>query len=130
MLSVVAPFGIAEMIRSTSLSVPPVGRAVVFSILLAVYLYCLVRMAAALYCRVDYLVATMIRRMGGAPPGLQHWLGDAMAVVAKRAALMGIVLVAGTVGYAFLAFGLRPPSGSAWGQIQAFWSSVIAWLWR
>ncbi|MCF4127615.1 hypothetical protein [Methylobacterium sp. SyP6R] len=130
MLSVVAPFGIADLIRGVSRSAPLIAQAVVFSILLAVYLYVIVRVGAALYCRLDYVVATAIRRRGGAPPGLQHWLGDAMAVVPSRVALMGFVLVAGTVGFAVLAYGLKPPSGSAWGQIQTFWSFVITKLWQ
>jgi hypothetical protein len=81
MLDYVAPFGLAELIRSLVSLLPHEAFPLSFGLVLAGYLAMAARIFRAVAGRADFMLATLLRRHGRPPLEIQHML----APVAIRA---------------------------------------------
>lgn len=81
MLEAIAPFGLADAIRAIVRALPYATWPLSFGLVLGAYLVIAGRLFKIISGRLDYALATLLRRLGRAPLELQHML----APVAIRA---------------------------------------------
>ncbi len=74
MLNYIAPFGIAELVRSLVNLLPHEGFPLSLGLVLAGYLAMAGRIFRAVSGRADFMLATLLRRYGRAPLEIQHML--------------------------------------------------------
>lgn len=126
MLSLVAPFGLAGVIREVLNVFPGLTQHFVFSVFLAIYLYALFRLATWVFCWLDYLVATTLRRFGFSPPGFQHWLGEVLSLVPKYVSVAVSLFVLGTIAYSIIVYSNESIEGILL-DFKVVWGRLIRW---
>lgn len=129
MLGTIAPYGLSRLIKSAVLGCPVEIQATVFVVILVVTALIAVKILCSILCRVDYLVATTLRTVHLSPPAAQYWIGDFISRLPRYVAVISLLLVVGTIGYAVLEFWVRPDAGAFLGRARDAWGSLITFLW-
>ena len=130
MLSAIAPFGLDDLIRNLVRELPPPFVVPAFVTVLTIYLYVASRLINAVLSRLDYSVATALRRLRLHPPTLQIFLGNVLERLPGWIVLLGVVCITVSVPYAFAvnAPGRTAPTGLLL-QLITYWTQFIGWLW-
>ena len=129
MLNAVAPFGIAQLIRSLVLLVPMQFQSLALAVALTAYCYFALRIATTIICFADYMLASALRRIRLGPPSLQIWLGSQLERIPRWVALLGWLLILGTAIYTAVGYGLKPATGTPLFQVAGYWTRLVLWLW-
>ncbi len=125
MLDWIAPFGIAEMIKALTMALPKSTRPVVFSILFVLYIILFLKLFLGLYCRLDYLIATTLRKYGFAPSIVQHWLGSLLERVPGKVTLAGVVFIVITLLHSLARYSLKPSEIGDFAALFQFWTVTL-----
>ena len=129
MLDVIAPFGIAEQIRELTLVAGGDWRYLAFAAMVAVYVHLLIVISSAIALRIDLIVATTVRRLSGAPPSLQIWIGDVLEQARPWSRRICIVFVLLTAAFVAAPMLMPIEPGGAIDSLRAIWRDVIDAIW-
>ena len=128
MLSLLAPFGLSDFLRSLAEAAGG-WREIVYMAIVGLYWFFVAKVSGAVLSRVDFAVATNLRRMRKAPPAVQFWLGDFFERLPARIAKLALCCFLLTLLWSSVRH-VPLDSASAIARFRDFWSTVVNWFWR
>lgn len=93
MLHLIAPFGLAGFLARLIDIFPYVLSPFAFGLVVFLYLRVLGPPLTAVLGRLDFFVATSLRRLGASPPGIQHAIADVIPRLPKWLSRIGVTVL-------------------------------------
>jgi hypothetical protein len=128
MLNVIAPFGLSDFLHSLA-QAAGAWRESAYMAIVGCYWFLFAKATAAVLSRVDFAIATNLRRMRLSPPAIQFWLGDFFERLPGRIAKLAVCGLLLTLLWSSVRHSPLDPS-SAMVKFRDFWSLVIDWFWH
>jgi hypothetical protein len=128
-VSAFVPDVVIGAIRSIVSTMRPEAQWPVFSMLFALYVFIAIKLFSYLWCWLDYLLATGLRRCRLSPLPFQYPIGDFLEAAPRWAARVGFIFVLTTIAWAATTFWLKPARDSALEWFQIEWGRILRALW-